>query len=208
MEIKKIVTNPIAENCYVVSDDKGTGVIVDPGADCEKISMYLTQNGINPVAILLTHGHFDHVGAVNKLKNMYNLKIYANINERGTLSDPAKIYVFGGGDGKGIDVDVWLEDGDTVTAGTMEFKVIHTPGHTIGSCCYLIEKHLLSGDTLFLESIGRCDLEGGSFSAIENSIKTKLYTLDEDVIVHPGHGGGTTIGDERRFNPFVTGDSE
>ena len=205
MKIKRILTNPYAENCYVVSDDEGTGVIVDPGADGENIYLQVAQMGVKPVAILLTHGHFDHVGAVKYLKNKYNLKVYANIYEKGILSDASKIYVFGG-DGEEVDVDNWVSDGDELAFGGLKFKVIHTPGHTVGSCCYLAENHLLAGDTLFYESIGRCDLPGGSFETINNSIKTKLYTLDEDTIVYPGHGCATDIGHEKKFNPFVTGE--
>ena len=206
MKIKRILTNPYAENCYVVSDEDGTGVIVDPGADGENISIQLKQMGVNPVAILLTHGHFDHVGAVNFLKSEYNLQVYANIYEKGILSDASKIYVFGGGDSQPVIVDKWVEDGDEITFGELKFKVISTPGHTPGSCCYLIENHLLAGDTLFYESIGRCDLLGGSFETIDRSIKTKLYVLDDDTTVYPGHGETTHIGHEKIFNLYVTGE--
>jgi glyoxylase-like metal-dependent hydrolase (beta-lactamase superfamily II) len=164
------------------------------------------QGGVKPVAILLTHGHFDHVEAVNYLKNKYNLQVYANIYEKGNLSDASKIYVFGGGDGQSVNVDKWVEDGDELTFGELKFKVIHTPGHTVGSTCYLIENHLIAGDTLFCESIGRCDLPGGSFETIDRSIKTKLYTLPEDTIVYPGHGSTTDIGHEKKYNPFVAGE--
>lgn len=205
MKIKRILTNPYAENCYIVSDDEDLGVIVDPGSDGERISLMLMQEGIKPVAILLTHGHFDHVGAVNYLKNKHNLAVYANIYEKGILSDASKIYVFGG-DGEAVNVDNWVSDGDELVFGQMKFKVIYTPGHTAGSCCYLIDNHLLSGDTLFLKSIGRCDLPGGSFEAIDSSIKRKLFTLDGNTIVYPGHGGTTDIEHEKNFNPFVTGE--
>ena len=104
MKVKHILTNPYAENCYVISDDNGTGVIIDPGSDAENISLQLKQIGEKPVAILLTHGHFDHVGAVNYLKNEYNLQVYANIYEKGILSDASKIYVFGG-EGEAVKVE-------------------------------------------------------------------------------------------------------
>lgn len=205
MKIKRILTNPYAENCYVISDDEGLGVIVDPGSDGENIYLQTIQAGVKPVAILLTHGHFDHVGAVNYLKNKYNLQVYANIYEKGILSDASKIYVFGGA-GESVEVDKWVEDGDELVFGQLKFKVIHTPGHTTGSCCYLTENHLIAGDTLFFESIGRCDLPGGSFETINNSIRTKLFTLDGDTMVYPGHGGTTDIDHEKKFNPFITGE--
>lgn len=205
MEIKRIVTEPFAENCYIVSDDFNTGVIIDPGDNAEKISLYLMQKGIKPKAILLTHGHFDHVGAVNSLKKEYNLMVYANIYEKGILSDPSMIYVFGGS-GKAIEVDKWFEDEDVLNFGELSFKVLYTPGHTAGSSCFLIENHLLSGDTLFRESVGRCDLPGGSYDAITNSIKNKIFSLDEKTLVYPGHGSMTDVGYEKIYNPYVTGE--
>lgn len=205
MKIKCIETEPYAENCYVVSDDLGTGVIIDPGESFDKISLYLMQNGINPEAILLTHGHFDHVGAVNSLKQEYNLEVYANIYEKGLLSDPSMIYVFGGS-GKAIEVDKWFEDEDVLRFGELSFKVLHTPGHTAGSSCFLIENHLLSGDTLFRESVGRCDLPGGSYDAISSSIKNKIFSLADDTQVYPGHGSMTDVGYEKFYNPYVTGE--
>ena len=205
MKIKCIVTKPFGENCYVVSDDLNTGVIVDPGDSTEKISLYLMQNGIKPKVILLTHGHFDHVGAVNSLKREYNLMVCANIYEKGILKDPSMIYVFGGG-GEAVEVDKWFKDGDVLNFGELSFKVLYTPGHTAGSSCFLIENHLFSGDTLFRESVGRCDLPGGSFDAISNSIKSKIFSLDEKTLVYPGHGDMTDVGYEKIYNPYVTGE--
>ena len=205
MKVKHILTNPYAENCYVISDDNGTGVIIDPGSDAENISLQLKQIGVKPVAILLTHGHFDHVGAVNYLKNEYNLQVYANIYEKGILSDASKIYVFGG-EGEAVKVDKWVSDGDEICFGELKFKVLYTPGHTPGSCCYLIEDLLFAGDTIFYESIGRCDLPGGSFETIDKSIRLKIYTLDDNVTIYPGHGMATDVCHEKNFNPFVTGE--
>lgn len=205
MKIKLIVTEPFGENCYVVSDDKKTAVIIDPGDSSEKISLYLMQNCLNPVAILLTHGHFDHVGAVNALADEYNLPVYANIYEKGMLSDPSKIYVFRGG-GEAVKVNNWFEHEDVFNFGDLTFKALHTPGHTVGSSCFLLNDNLFSGDTLFCESIGRCDLEGGSFETILSSIKNRLYTLDDKTNVYPGHGEMTSIGFEKIYNPYVTGE--
>ena len=127
------------------------------------------------------------------------------IYEKGILTDASKIYVFGG-EGEAVNVDHWVSDGDELCFGELKFKVLSTPGHTPGSCCYLIENHLLAGDTLFYESIGRCDLPGGSFEVIDSSIKTKIFTLDDNVIVYPGHGMTTDVAHEKQFNPFVTGE--
>ena len=205
MKIQRILTSPYAENCYVISDDNGVGVVIDPGCGAEDILIQLQQMGVKPVAILLTHGHFDHVESVNYLKDKYNLSVYANIYEKGILSDASKIYVFGGA-GEAVKVDNWVSDDDEICFGQLKFKVLYTPGHTVGSCCYLIEDTLFAGDTLFCESIGRCDLPGGSFETIDRSIKTKIYTLDDNVIVYPGHGMATDVGHEKKFNPFVTGE--
>ncbi|MBQ2897188.1 MAG: MBL fold metallo-hydrolase [Clostridia bacterium] len=205
MRIKLIVTQPFGQNCYVVSDDENRAVIIDPGASEEKISLYLMQNALKPQAILLTHGHFDHVGAVNLLSKEYNLPVYANIYEKGILSNPSKIYVFGGG-GEAVKVDNWFENGDVLEFGDLTFKALHTPGHTVGSSCFLLKDNLFSGDTLFRESIGRCDLEGGSFETILSSIKNKIYTLDDNTNVYPGHGDMTDVGFEKIYNPYVRGE--
>ncbi len=205
MRIKLIVTQPYAQNCYVVYDEGKNAVIIDPGADKNKISLFVMQNGLKPQAIFLTHGHFDHVGEVNRLKSEYNIKVYANIYEKGILTNPSKIYVFGG-DGEAVKVDEWFGHGEKLKVSDMIFETIHTPGHTPGSCCFLLEDNLFSGDTLFRESIGRCDLEGGSFETIRTSIQNKLYKLDDKTNVYPGHGSMTDIGFEKNYNPYVTGE--
>ena len=133
------------------------------------------------------------------------MPVYANIYEKGILSDPSKIYVFGGG-GTAVKVDNWFEDGDVLKFDDLTFTAIHTPGHTRGSSCFLLESNLLSGDTLFRESVGRCDLPGGSFEQILDSIRNKIFSLDDKTLVYPGHGEITDVGYEKINNPYVTGE--
>ena len=197
--IKRIVVGPVRTNCYIVyRKDKSEAVIVDPGDEAFEIERLLTTLKLTPVKILLTHGHFDHIGAVSTLKSRFGIKVCAYKSEKEILTTEMNLGRMIG-ESLHLDADEYLEEGDVVSAADIDFKVIHTPGHTIGSCCYLVEeeKVLFSGDTLFFHSHGRTDFPTGSQSAIIRSIVDKLLILEEDTKVYPGHEEETTIGSEK-----------
>ncbi len=200
MEINKIAVGDLQVNCYIIQNgDKA--VVIDAGDEYENIVK--AANGRKIEAVLLTHGHFDHTGAVNKLQ-ADGAKVYISKNEEYMLSDSYSClsapfgYPF-----NEIKADYTFDDGDILDILGISFKVILTPGHTMGSACFLVGDILFSGDTLFNQSIGRTDFPGGDFDVISKSIKEKLYTLPDDTVVYAGHGEKTTIGKEKLFNPFV-----
>ncbi len=200
MRILTFTETYIRENAYLFiwPDDESDGeaaVLIDPGGI--KALKYITDNGIHLKYILLTHGHYDHIIAAEKTADATGAKIAAHKDEQELISDSvmnmSKFF------SKPITLtpDVWLNEGDTVEGLTL----IHTPGHTQGSCCYYSEtaKVLFSGDTMFRGTVGRTDLYGGSEEAMYKSIREKLLTLPDNVVVYPGHNEPTTIGEERRY---------
>lgn len=210
LKIDSFTFNPFQENTYVLSDDSGECIIIDPGCydaeEKEELAIFIDSKGLKPVKILLTHAHIDHVLGINFLAGKYGLPIVMNSIETELLKS-ASIY----GQMWGIQVEPapdpqeFLKDGDTFTFGKTELEVLFTPGHSPGSLSFYHRptKQLIAGDVLFYGSIGRTDLPGGNFETLEKSIRTKLYTLEDDVIVYSGHGQSTTIGHEKRTNPFV-----
>lgn len=200
LEIRKLIVGPVRTNCYIVNK-KGSNeaVIVDPGDEAFLIELKLTEWKLTPVAILLTHGHFDHIGAVNALKGRFDIKVYAFEKEKKVLTSDMNLSRMIGGDRMTVEADEYLLEGTIIEVAGIKFKVLHTPGHTIGSCCYYVEeeKTLFSGDTLFFHSHGRTDFPTGSQSAIIRSIVGKLLVLEDDTQVYPGHEEETTIGSEK-----------
>ena len=199
--IKRMVVGPFRTNCYIVNKKESSeAVIIDPGDEAFEIERQLTELKLIPVAILLTHGHFDHIGAASVLKSHFGIKIYAYRSEKEIHTSDMNLGRMMG-EGMHIDADEYLTDGFIINVAGIKFKLIHTPGHTVGSCCYLVEdkKVLFSGDTMFYHSHGRTDFPTGSQSAIIRSIVDKLLVLDDDVAVYPGHEEDTTIGSERRL---------
>lgn len=200
LEIRKLIVGPVRTNCYIVNK-KGSNeaVIVDPGDEAFLIELKLTEWKLTPVAILLTHGHFDHIGAVNALKGRFDIKVYAFEKEKEVLTSDMNLSRMIGGDRMTVEADEYLLEGTIIEVAGIKFKVLHTPGHTIGSCCYYVEeeKTLFSGDTLFFHSHGRTDFPTGSQSAIIRSIVGKLLVLEDDTQVYPGHEEETTIGSEK-----------
>ena len=197
----------IGTNVYFLANrETGEMLLVDPADNANYIAEQCRLRKYTPVAILLTHGHFDHIFAVNDLKKLWpQVPVYAYEGERELLSDPwmnrskqwAQPYT--------TKADVWVHDHEILELAGFSIEVLHTPGHTAGSCCYYIadEKTLISGDTLFHESYGRTDLQTGSQSAIFRSIQECLLKLPDDVKVYPGHMDMTTIGHEKKYNPAV-----
>ncbi|MGI6055227.1 MAG: MBL fold metallo-hydrolase [Clostridium sp.] len=207
MEIKRLVVGMVETNCYIaVHPETKEAIIVDPGDEAMRIESAVRQLGAEVKAVLLTHGHFDHMTAAKALKETFQVPVYAHRAEAEILADPAKNLSaqFQGG-GFGAKADVLLEDGETFEAAGYTFRLIHTPGHTAGSCCYYVEaeKILFSGDTLFDGSYGRIDFPTGNARQMVRSVAEVLFDLPDAVKVYPGHMGFTTIGDEKKYNPLA-----
>ena len=184
-------------------------IVFDPADYGKEIYDELTRQGLEIKAIFLTHGHFDHIMGVKALKEACGAPVYASALEKDLLTDPYLNTSAQYGRSCVVEPDHWLIDGETVTAAGMTLRRISTPGHTEGSCCYYIEETggdpiLLSGDTLFENSVGRTDLPTGDMHDIVESIRTKLYKLPDNTQVYTGHGGSTTIEHEKKYNYFVT----
>ena len=206
LELQKCILGPVYTNCYLLKNkETGELIIVDP-ADCpEKIEMKISRMNGKPVAILLTHGHFDHILAAQAVKEKYNIPIYACRQEEEMLREPSINMTVHYGQGCSIVPDVFLEDLDVIRLAGFSVQMIHTPGHTKGSCCYYIKDEgvLFSGDTLFCGSVGRTDFPTGSGTDMQASVKRLLKELPETTRVCPGHNEETTIGYEKRYNPFA-----
>ena len=202
--VRARVVGPLQSNSYLLYDpDAGEGAIVDAGDDAYAILEMLSP-GLRVGYIIATHGHFDHIGAVNELREAIGAKFYIHEAEREILeSTPRQTLRWLGVSYQAPEPDVFLSDGDRLKIGGMEVKVIHTPGHSPGSICLYVDDVLFSGDTLFAGSVGRTDIEGGDTESLVRSIKERLYVLPDDVRVYPGHGPPTRIGLEKTSNPFV-----
>ena len=207
MEIKRLVLGLVRTNCYIVyKQDTKKAVIIDPAADSRRITEEITALGVTPEAVLLTHGHFDHMLAAESLKNSYRIPICVAKGDAELLKYPdmncSEQFLHMS---YSIAADEELEDGQNLRFLDGAFSVITTPGHTEGSCCYYAKKEdvLFSGDTLFQGSVGRTDLPTGSAATLMNSIREKLFVLPEDTLVLSGHGDQTTICEEKQYNPYV-----
>ncbi len=200
---------PLQCNCSVIGDEETReAIVIDPGAEIERIEEVLEKHGLRVKWIVVTHAHIDHIGGAGKLRTKTGAPVLMNDNDFVLVRhlDQQAVWV-GMPKPEGIEIDATLKDGDTVDLAGTKFEVLHTPGHTQGSISLLIpsENRLLAGDTLFRDSIGRTDLPGGDLHQILSSIKTKLLALDDSVEVVCGHGPGTTIGRERERNMFLRG---
>lgn len=205
MKIQHSVLGMCATNTYYVYDDETKrGLIVDPADSPDTIIARVDSLSMIPEAILITHGHFDHVLAMNKVREHYGIKVYAGLTEKQVLHDMAMNLTSSFDMGQTFDADIYLKDGEEFEAAGYHIRAIEVPGHTIGGMCYYFDKQgvLFSGDTLFCESVGRSDFPGGSASALCRGIKDKLFVLPEHTKVYPGHMDETTIGNEIKYNPF------
>ncbi len=206
IKVRSLMLGPVQTNCYLVSNEETHETIIfDPGDQPERVERLIDKYELKPVAIMLTHGHFDHIMAVPDLIAEYGIPLYANEKEKEILGNVR----YNSSDMLGrpfVITDAnWVKDGDFLTIGGMDIKVIWTPGHTIGGTCYYFEEQgiLIAGDTLFQMSVGRTDFYSGSMSQLIRSIREKLFVLPDDVIVYPGHMGETSIGFEKKHNPFL-----
>ncbi len=206
LKIGRLMLGICQTNCYFVYREGTSDVIFfDPADKGEYIYETLKDKGLNVKGILLTHGHFDHIWGTNKLRELSGAPIYAYEVEKALCEDAVTNVSDQAGRPYTVVPDRYLKDGEEITIAGMTCRLIATPGHTVGSCCYYFEEDglLLAGDTLFQESVGRTDLPTGSMSALVRSIKERLFVLPDETKVYPGHGETTTIGDEKKYNPFV-----
>lgn len=200
------VVGPVQTNCYFISDEETRDcVVVDPGAEAKNLLAYIEKKGFQVKAILLTHGHFDHILAVDSLKEALKVPVYAAEAEKEVLLDADKNLSIQMGSSVTVDADKWLKDGECIELLGQEVRCILTPGHTCGGMCYYFPKAgiLFSGDTLFQESVGRTDFPTGSMSTLIRSVREKLFVLPRAVRVYPGHGMMTSIENEAMYNPYA-----
>lgn len=206
MNYEMLAVGPLETNCYVVyCQDSLECAVVDPGAEADRIFQLIARKSLKPALILNTHGHIDHIGANKDIKEKFNIPLYIHSADSPMLDNvqQSEMAIFLGV----VDSpspDHLLNDGDKIKIGKSFLRVIHTPGHSPGSVSFLGDGFLLSGDTLFFGGVGRTDLPGGSWKDMESSIKNKILTMPDEMIVLPGHGPFTTVGQEKRANPFIT----
>ncbi len=204
MKIETIIVGQMRTNCYLAWDETTMrGFLVDPGEQAEKIIQACDRYQIKPEAVLLTHGHFDHIMAAKKIKEYYQIPVYAGVHEEEVLSDSELNLSAMWAEPFTMKADNLVADNQEIEIAGMEITVLETPGHTLGGVCYYIkkEKVLFAGDTLFFESFGRTDFKGGSMFALVRSLRGKLFTLPDEIDVYSGHGQSTTIGHEKTHNP-------
>lgn len=206
IKIESFSLGPLSTNAYLLSDpDTNKGIIIDPGMNPQPLIKRIA--GLDIEAILLTHAHFDHIGGVDEIRKLKKCPVYLHDLEADWLTNPKK-----NGSARWPELgaaivtdpaEFALDEGQVLDFLGIQFHVFHTPGHSPGSVSFLYEKHLFGGDVLFKLSVGRTDLPGGNSNDLLDSIQEKLFVLDDDVVVYPGHGAKTTIGFERDNNPYV-----
>lgn len=207
LNVKRRMLGEVQTNCYYVYREGADEiVIIDPADSANTIFNDVKSLGFEKIAaILLTHGHADHTGGAIKLKELSGAKIYAYEDEADILKDSKKNVSVWFGKGYGFEADVYLHDKETFTMAGVEFEVIHTPGHTKGSCCFYVKDDLtlFCGDTIFNESVGRTDLYSGSMRELADSIREKIMRLPDETKLYSGHGDASTVGYERKYNPCL-----
>ena len=205
MIIKTFVEPPIDNNNYLIIDEETKeAALIDCSSIDDRIDEEIEKQDASLKYILLTHGHFDHIAGIrpNRFKN--NPQIVMHKADLDWLNNANQyLPMFGMPEITIPKVDIFVEDGDTIQLGSLEIKVLHTPGHTQGGVCYLVDGNLFSGDTIFREAVGRCDLEGGNFNQIVESIENKIFTLPPKTVIYPGHGNITSVEWEKEHNRFL-----
>ncbi len=205
MLIEAITVGPLQVNCFVIAcSETRQAMVIDPGDDGERILEFLQKEGLHLQTIINTHGHFDHIGANRFLVAATGAELLIHERDVPLISKAAEhaaLYELKGTPSP--PPTRMLQGGETLTVGELEVAVIHMPGHSPGGIALLVDGHLFSGDSLFAGSIGRTDLPGGDYRQLIDGIREKLLTLPDTTVVHPGHGPDTTIGREKRINPFV-----
>jgi hydroxyacylglutathione hydrolase len=202
--IERLEVGPFASNCYLVAcSETKEAFIIDPGADGKRIIKRVADLGLKVKYIINTHGHIDHVGSNSEVKEAFAVPILIHENDAHMLQSPQASFAFFMGKNKFEPADQTLKEGDILIAGNLKARVMETPGHTAGGISLDINGALFTGDTLFAGSIGRTDLPGGSYRQIIKSIKSRILPYPDEVKVFPGHGPPTTVGMERKYNPFL-----
>lgn len=208
-KIETCVVGGVSTNCYLVyRQDQKKAVIIDPGAEGATILKRLSQLSLTPEAIVLTHGHFDHITAIKDILAAFpELEVYVGEKEETLLFEPSVNMSAAFGNAVSYRADHYVKDGEVLAFSGLAFQVMDTPGHTGGSVCLWVEEEgvLFSGDTLFLESVGRTDLPTANTGQLVRSIRSRLFALPADTKVYPGHGAATTIGHERLYSPAALG---
>ena len=206
MKVEKFVTGIISTNCYLaINEETKQAVVIDPAACPSYLMSHIKSEGLKVEAILLPHGHFDHIMGIDGFLSEFDVPVYVHEDDADAMEDPvlnqSSTYTSGYTFGKAR----YLRDRQTLELAGYTFQVIHTPGHTKGGCCYYVasEDVLFSGDTLFQNSVGRTDFVNSSTSDLVHSVREKLFLLPDDTIVYPGHMGETKIGHEKKYNPFL-----
>ena len=204
MKIEKIVEPYFGENMYILIDEETKKcAVVDPGGASDKILNYIKANALELEYIILTHGHGDHIGAVNNIKSQTNVKVIAHNDEKELLNDNRKNLSYSMHCGpQELNADIYVHDKEKLELGNLKLSFIHTPGHTKGCMCIRVNDDMFTGDTLFAGSIGRTDLYGGDYKQIEKSLR-KLAKYEDKVKIHPGHGPSSTLGIEKMSNPYM-----
>jgi len=206
MIFDNLEAGPLRANCFIFGcAETREGIVIDPGGDAEKIIAIVEQLGLSVLHVLNTHGHFDHVGANRAVKEHFGADLMIHADDASMLERAAAIAQSYGVPGESSpQPDLFLADGMEISFGKRRMTVLHTPGHSKGGCCFYLEaeKIVITGDMLFANSIGRTDFPGGSHQQLLESVRAKLFTLPDDVTAYPGHGPETTIGYEKRYNPY------
>jgi len=203
--IKKLEVGPIMANCFILGcESTKEAAVIDPGDDADRILMELAKSELNVKYLINTHGHFDHVGANKKMKEVTGAQLAIHPDDAPMLNELShSASMFGLSADNSPPADILLKDGYEISFGEITLTVIHTPGHSKGGVSLYTKGHLFAGDTLFAGSIGRTDLPGGDYDTLISSIRNNLLSLDDKTIVYTGHGPETTIGNEKRSNPFL-----
>ena len=209
MILIRLEVGPLQVNCYILADEKTKeAVVIDPGDDAADILKIVNDKGLKVKYIVNTHAHFDHVGANKAVKEATGAELLLHQEDDALLgSTSSQAKMFGMTAPTSPRADRFIKQGDVIKAGEVALRVLHTPGHSSGGICLLEQGIVFTGDSLFAGSIGRTDLFGGDLMTLINSIKSNLLTLPDDTRVLPGHGPASTIGDEKRENPFLNAES-
>jgi glyoxylase-like metal-dependent hydrolase (beta-lactamase superfamily II) len=207
MEYKKFVTGPIETNTYVIPDaGSGMCLIIDPADGCGEVIKYLRKRSLRPAAILVTHGHFDHIMGITEILGEYgDAQVYIHDNDKDRLGNPNLNGSVLMGKEFALAKNISPVSEGAMKVGEFEFRALHTPGHTQGGCVFLFGGICFCGDTIFAGSVGRTDLPGGNFDQLITSIKEKILTLPPETVLCPGHGGRTTVGREMSHNRYLVG---